>query len=123
VDNKNVTLNPSGKFDNAKSIGDVIIGSADTASNAPVYLRDLVDITRAYDSPARYLNYFTRQDKDGSWHRSRAITLAVQMRDGLQIAQFGKSVDEKLACCPQLLARGSHHHPNVRPATAGEREY
>jgi multidrug efflux pump subunit AcrB len=103
VDNKNVTLNPSGKFDNAKSIGDVIIGSADTASNAPVYLRDLVDITRAYDSPARYLNYFTRQDKDGSWHRSRAITLAVQMRDGLQIAQFGKSVDEKLAAVRNYL--------------------
>ncbi len=103
VDNKNVTLNPSGKFDNAKSIGDVIIGSAATASNAPVYLRDLVDITRAYDSPARYLNYFTRQEKDGSWHRSRAITLAVQMRDGLQIAQFGKSVDEKLAAVRNYL--------------------
>jgi multidrug efflux pump subunit AcrB len=103
VDNKNVTLNPSGKFDNAKSIGDVIIGTAPTASNAPVYLRDLVDITRAYDSPARYLNYFTHQDKDGSWHRSRAITLAVQMRDGLQIAQFGKSVDEKLAAVRNYL--------------------
>jgi multidrug efflux pump len=103
VDSKNVTLDPSGKFENARAIGDVIVGSAATASNSPVYLRDLVDITRAYESPARYLNYFTWQDKDGSWHRSRAITLAVQMRDGLQIAQFGKSVDEKLAAVRNYL--------------------
>jgi hypothetical protein len=42
------------------------------------YLRDLVDTTRAYESPARYLNYLTVRDKDGTWHRSRAVTLAVQ---------------------------------------------
>ena len=35
--------------------------------------------------------------------RTRAITLAVQMRDGLQIAQFGKSVDEKLAAVRNYL--------------------
>jgi multidrug efflux pump subunit AcrB len=103
ADGKNLTLDPSGKFENARAIGDVIIGSASSASNAPVYLRDLVDITRAYDSPARYLNYFTWQDKDGSWQRSRAVTLAVQMRDGQQIAQFGKSVDEKLAAVRNYL--------------------
>jgi multidrug efflux pump subunit AcrB len=103
VGSKNVNLDPSGKFENARAIGDVIVGSATTASNAPVYLRDLVDITRSYESPARYLNYFTWQDKDGSWHRSRAITLAVQMRSGQQIAQFGKSVDEKLAAVRNYL--------------------
>jgi multidrug efflux pump subunit AcrB len=103
VESKNVNLNPSGKFENEKAIGDVIIGTASTADNSPVYLRDLVDISRGYDSPARYLNYFTWQGKDGSWHRSRAITLSVQMRDGLQIAQFGKSVDEKLAAVRNYL--------------------
>jgi hypothetical protein len=55
------------------------------------YLRDLVDTTRAYESPARYLNYLTVRDKDGTCHRSRAVTLAVQMREGQQIAQFGKT--------------------------------
>lgn len=103
VDSKNVTLDPSGKFENARAIGDVIIGTASSASNSPVYLRDLVDITRAYESPARYLNYITTRDKNGTWHRSRAITLAVQMREGQQIAQFGKSVDEKLAAVRNYL--------------------
>ena len=103
VGSKNVTLDPSGKFKNERDIGDVIIGTASSASNSPVYLRDLVDITRAYDSPARYLNYITWQDKSGAWHRSRAVTLAVQMREGQQIAQFGKSVDEKLAAVRSYL--------------------
>ena len=103
VDSKNVTLDPSGKFESERAIGDVIISTASTADNSPVYLRDLVDISRGYDSPARFLNYFTTQDKDGHWRRTRAITIAVQMRDGLQIAQFGKSVDEKLAAVRNYL--------------------
>jgi len=103
VDSKNITLDPTGKFTNARDIGDVIVGSSPNASNAPVYLRDLVDISRGYETPARYLNYFTWRDKQGSWHRSRGITLSVQMRDGLQIADFGKSVDEKLAAVRNYL--------------------
>ncbi|HKT51359.1 MAG TPA: efflux RND transporter permease subunit [Candidatus Angelobacter sp.] len=103
VDSKNVTLDPSGKFEDARAIGDVIIGTAASASNSPVYLRDLVDISRGYESPARYLNYITWHDRDGHWQRSRAVTLAVQMRDGQQVAQFGKSVDEKLAAVKHYL--------------------
>ncbi len=49
------------------------------------------------------MNYITTRDKDGTWHRSRAVTLAVQMREGEQIAQFGKSVDEKLAAVRNYL--------------------
>src|SRR5215470_10503155 len=103
VENKNVTLDPSGKFETPQAIGDVIVTNSSNASNSPVYLRDLVDISRAYDSQARYLNYFSWKGKTGEWHRSRAITLAVQMRDGEQIAQFGKSVDEKLAAVRNYL--------------------
>ena len=49
------------------------------------------------------MNYLSWRDKDGVWHRSRAITLAVQMRDGKQIAEFGKSVDDKLAAVRNYL--------------------
>jgi multidrug efflux pump subunit AcrB len=103
VGNKNVFLNPSGKFESERAIGDVVVGTAASAANSPVYLRDLVNISRGYESPARYLNYFTQQEPDGTWYRSRAVTLAVQMRDGLQIAQFGKSVDDKLAAVRNYL--------------------
>jgi len=43
------------------------------------------------------------QDSTGQWQRSRAVTLAIYMRDQLQIANFGQSVDEKLAQLKQIL--------------------
>ncbi len=100
---KNVLIDPSRKFDDTQQIGDVIIGTSSTAAHSPVYLRDLVDISRGYQSPAKYLNYLTWKDKDGNWHRSRAVTVAVQMKDGEQIDAFGRSVDQKLAAVRQYL--------------------
>ena len=100
---KSIQIDPSGKFITPQQIGDVIIASSSSAAQSPVYLRDLVDISRGYQSPARYLNYLTWADKDGRWHRSRAVTVAVQMKDGTQIDAFGKSVDAKLVAVKQYL--------------------
>ncbi len=98
---KDLVINPSGLFPDAQAIGNVIIGVS--SSNSPVYLRDLVDISRAYQSPPTYLNFLTWQDKDGKWTRSRAVTLAVYMRDGQQINLFGQHVAEKLDAVKQYL--------------------
>jgi multidrug efflux pump subunit AcrB len=72
-------------------------------AGAPVYLRDLVDISRDYQSPARFLNYLTARDASGRFVRSRAITLAVNMRRGEQIAEFAAQVDAELAGVKRLL--------------------
>ncbi len=69
----------------------------------PVYLRDLVQISRGYQAPAAYLNYYTWRDSSGHWQRSRAVTLAVYMRDKKQIARFGQSVNLKLSQLRQVL--------------------
>ncbi len=98
---KNLTINPSGLFGSAEAIGDVIIGVS--SSNSPVYLRDLVDISRAYQSPPSYLNYLNWRDANGKWIRSRAVTLAVYMRDGQQIDLFGRHVQEKLESVKRYL--------------------
>ncbi len=95
VGGKNLSIDPSGEFKSEKEIADVLVTTSSVG--APVYLRDLVDVTRAYDSPARFLNYHTFRDAAGRWQRNRAVTLAVQMRPGQQIAQFGASVDAALA--------------------------
>jgi multidrug efflux pump subunit AcrB len=100
---QNILIDPSGKFDSAEQIGQVIIGTASNAAHSPVYLRDLVDISRGYQSPPKYLNYFSWQAPDARWHRSRAVTVAVQMKDGEQINAFGKSVDQKLLAVKQYL--------------------
>ena len=99
---RRVILNPSGEFNTVRSIGDVAVSTTST-TGAPVYLRDLVEISRGYQSPAQYLNYYTWQDAHHQWHRSRAITLAIYMRDKQQIARFGQSVDLKLAQLRKIL--------------------
>src|SRR5262245_27189817 len=90
---KNLTIDPSGEFLSEREIGDVLVP---TSSGRRVYLRDLVSIGRGYEGPARFLNFFTSRTEDGSWHRSRAITLAVQMRAGQKIGEFGRAVDASL---------------------------
>ncbi len=90
VEGKNVTLEPGGEFKSEEEIGNVQV----RASNGTmVYVRDLVDVVRGYESPARFQNFFNWRDSNGNWQRSRAITLSVQMRSGEQIAEFGKQVD------------------------------
>ena len=80
VEGKNLAIDPSGEFKSEKEIGDVLI--ATSATGTPVYLRDAVSIHRGYESPARFLNFLTVRDAGGAWQRTRAITLAVNMRDG-----------------------------------------
>jgi multidrug efflux pump len=103
VGSKNILINPSGEFTNAAAIGNVIVGTSNTGS--PVYLRDLVDITRGYQSPPQFLNFYTWRDPAGKWQRSRAVTLAVFMRSGEQIQRLGESIDAKLAAVRQLLPK------------------
>src|SRR5271165_1802274 len=98
---RRVTLIPSGQFNSAASIGDVAVSS--TTEGTPVYLRDLVQISRGYQAPAQYLNYYTWRDPSGHWQRSRAVTLAIYMRDRKQIARFGQSVNSKLSELRQIL--------------------
>jgi multidrug efflux pump subunit AcrB len=90
IEGKNVTIEPSGEFKNEREIGDVLVP---TVTGQSVYLRDLADIGRGYESPARYLNYFNWRDRQGNWQRSRAVTLAVDMRSGEKIGHFGKEID------------------------------
>jgi multidrug efflux pump subunit AcrB len=94
VGDKNLRVDPSGEFKNEQEIGDVLIT---TTGGRPVYMRDIATVGRGYDTPPRFLNFFTHREADGSWRRSRAITMSVQMRSGEQIGAFGEAVDAKLA--------------------------
>src|SRR5207245_5093903 len=101
ADQRQIIINPSGQFESRDAIGNVAVGK--TSAGAPVYLRDLVKIFPGYQSPARYLNYYTWQDPTGQWRRSRAVTLAIYMRDQQQLAKSRQSVDQKLAQITQIL--------------------
>lgn len=90
---KNLTIDPSGEFKNESEIADVLVPVPNGRS---MYLRDLTTVGRGYESPARFLNYFSAPGEDGTWRRARALTLAVQMRSGQKIGDFGAAVDAKL---------------------------
>jgi multidrug efflux pump subunit AcrB len=89
-----VAVHPSGEFNNTAEIGDVIVQT--TPSGTPLYLRDLAEVLRGYQSPPQLLNFYTSRDANGRWHRNRAITLAIFMRSGEQIGAFGTAVDHAL---------------------------
>jgi multidrug efflux pump subunit AcrB len=98
---KKLTVDPSGELHSDQEIGDVLM--ATSALGAPVYLRDIFEIERGYESPPHYLNKYTWRGRDGQWSRTRAITLAVFMRSGTQIGAFGQAVDAALTEAGQLL--------------------
>lgn len=94
IGSKNITIDPSGEFTSEGEIGDVLAPSSPGV--LPVQLRDVVDISRDYESPPRFLNYYSARDAQGRWRRSRAVTVAIQMRQGEQIRDFGREVDRVL---------------------------
>jgi multidrug efflux pump subunit AcrB len=100
VGTKNFTIAPSGEFQSEKDLEQVLV----TANNGrQIYLRDLADVSRGYVSPPTFLNFYTAKTDGDQWRRSRAITLAVQMRSGQQIDNFGRTVDARLDELKQQL--------------------
>jgi multidrug efflux pump subunit AcrB len=94
ADGRRIQIDPSGKFETARAVGDILLTPPKGA--LPLYLRNLVRISRGYQAPPEYLNFYTSVGKDGKQRRYRAITLAIYMRSGEQIRKFGASIDEKL---------------------------
>lgn len=101
VAGKNVTLSASGGFQHEAEIGDVEV--ARSAKGSPVYLRDLVELGRGYETPAQLLTFLRTRTPRGRFERQRAITLSVHMREGAQIADFGRQIDAALRDAKRLL--------------------
>lgn len=100
VGDTTVQVSPTGAFETAEQIEDVMISRTD---GAPVYLRDIVDVLPSYQSPPRFLNSFGRRSDAEAWERTRAITLSVVMREGEQVERFGDQIDAILAQSSMLL--------------------
>ncbi|MCC6811480.1 MAG: efflux RND transporter permease subunit [Deltaproteobacteria bacterium] len=101
VSRKNLTIDPRGALTSEDELAAIIAGASPRGS--PVYLRDVVDVTRSYEDPPRVLNHLAWRDADGGWRRSRAVSLAVYMRQNQQIAAFGAAVEGALSEARALL--------------------
>src|SRR2546421_12015594 len=75
---------------------------------------------RGFEVAPRYHNFDNWRDAAGVWQRTRAITVAVQMQAGRQIADFSGEVDAALtsvrATLPEdlILARTSDQPRQVK---------
>ncbi|WP_226649046.1 efflux RND transporter permease subunit [Microbulbifer variabilis] len=95
VENRDVSIFPSGDFTDYQEIGDVPITLS--KEGTPVYLRGVLDISMGYESPPQLLNYYISRSKhDGTWHRHRSVNLSVQMLDKEQIGELGKVLTQLL---------------------------
>lgn len=95
VGGSNILVEPVGKYVSPDQIGSTVITKS--SSGSPVYLRDIGNVVPGYQSPPEFLNYYNWRDDTGKWHRGKAISLAIQMRDGGQIAKFGEAVTAAMA--------------------------
>jgi multidrug efflux pump subunit AcrB len=96
-----VNVEPTGEYKDINDIRGTVVGKS--PSGAPLYLRDILDVSRVYKNPPDFLNFLNWRDDQGRWHRSRAITFSVQMRPGLQIQKFATAVEKELEAVKKLV--------------------
>ena len=121
---QNVVVRPTGEYTSADQIGQTVM---DVSSDGyPLYLRDLVEVTRGYEDPANVMNFRTikvakGRPSDGRVERiaesegegavpenydlqtGRAITISVRQVKGTNIADYDRDMNAAIAELKQLL--------------------
>ena len=93
---RTIAIDPSGEYASERELGQTLVAKG-------LYLRDLVEMERAYETPADTVNRLVLRDSSGNWRTGKAVTVAVTMRAGEQIGQFAASVDHSLEQLRQRL--------------------
>jgi multidrug efflux pump subunit AcrB len=94
-----VVVRPTGEYTTADDIAQTVLGVS--AEGYPLYLRDVLEISRGYEDPAGVMNFQTVKaprsgasspDATGELQTSRAITISVRQVKGTHIAHFDRDV-------------------------------
>jgi multidrug efflux pump subunit AcrB len=105
TEGRNFPVEISGEFRNDEELGGAVVGVG--RSGAPVYLRDLFEIRRMYESPVPYkVDVLTRDDQDGPLQKQRAVMVAVEMKEGRIIRHFNQEVRQTVADLLPRLPEG-----------------
>lgn len=87
----NLPVQVSGEFKGEEELLDTVVASA--PDGAPVYLRDVVRVQRGYENPLGFhFNFFSRAKPGAELVRQRAVSVAIEMRDGAHIGKFDEAV-------------------------------
>ena len=147
LSDQNVVVRPTGEYTSADQIGQTVIDVSD--QGYPLYLRDLVEITRGYEDPSNVMNFRTikvppggdsanpsDQSNESSSAESavpehyelqtgRAITISVRQVKGTSIADYDRDLSAAVAEVKQILPsdlrieRTSNEPQEVRDKIAG----
>ncbi len=90
-----ILVAPSGAYAQTEELLDTVV--ATTKSGAPLYVRDVVEVHRTYETPISDASWLTWRDEEGRFHRTRSIALAVQARSGVQAVKVGEQLDALMA--------------------------
>jgi multidrug efflux pump subunit AcrB len=91
TEGRNFPVQLSGEYKTERDMLGTVVGMG--RGGAPVYLRDVFDVRRMYESPIPYkVDVVGRTGKDGSLDTRRAVMVAVEMRDGEIIRYFNRDV-------------------------------
>ena len=117
---QNVVVRPTGEFTSASEIGQTVMGVSSTGY--PLYLQDLVEVTRGYEDPASVLNFRTVKVRQGTvaeanesaaaeeklpehyeLETGRAITISVRQVKGTSIGDYDRDMNTAIAELKQTL--------------------
>jgi multidrug efflux pump subunit AcrB len=89
TEGRNFPVQLSGEYRNEKDMLSTIVGMS--RGGAPVYLRDLFEVRRMYESPIPYkVDVLGRSGNAGILDTRRSVMVAVEMKDGKIIRQFNQ---------------------------------
>ena len=91
TEGRNFPVQLSGEYKTERDMLGTVVGMS--RGGAPVYLRDIFDIRRMYESPISYkVDILGRTATNGPLDTRRAVMVAVEMRDGKIIRYFNRDV-------------------------------
>ncbi len=91
TEGRNFPVQLSGEYKTENDMLGTIVGMS--RQGAPVYLRDVFEVRRMYESPIPYkVDVLARNGENGSLDTRRAVMVAVEMRDGEIIRYFNRDV-------------------------------
>ncbi len=77
---------------------------ATSKEGRPIYVRDVAEVQRTYETPISDASYLHVRHGD-SWHRTRSIAIAVQLRSGVQATTVGQKLDRVMGEVSKSLPR------------------
>ena len=105
AEGQNFTVQLSGEFSTEDEILGAVVGMG--KAGAPVYLRDLFEVRRMYETPIPFkVDVYERASAGAPLQEHRAVMLAVEMKPGTIIGHFNEEVQKVEASLTERLPEG-----------------